>query len=243
MYTWGYIKDASLSKLDLNESEANRQQFLSRFPFYANEVITQITSSIKPKYSFYNIFVEDKQFAWEEITKKYNLYTNIKTPISPPSKYSTENERQFWEEWSLKHFCGEEIIMPSDFVSFGDDVCTITVKTKVTYYDYEYVTREAYDTDFSYKGYNKIICYKEGTYSISYNATWYIFTKNIDDSEEINVPNDILDCIPSYVASQCWKIDDEYKSSVFRNEYETFLARIDNTNFKNTKTLSIKGDW
>ena len=51
-YTWGYVKDASLAKLDLTEEEADTQNLLSRFPFYANEVITQICSSIKPKYTF-----------------------------------------------------------------------------------------------------------------------------------------------------------------------------------------------
>ena len=58
-YTWGYIKDVSLSKLDLDENEATVQNLLSRFPFYANEVITQVCSSIKPKYTFEN-FVIDK---------------------------------------------------------------------------------------------------------------------------------------------------------------------------------------
>ena len=80
-------------------------------------------------------------------------------------------------------------------------------------------------------------------YFISYNARWYTFNKSLPDDEVIDVPNDILECIPSYIASQCYKIDDEYKASVFRNEYEIMLSRIDNSNFKNTKTIKIEGDW
>jgi hypothetical protein len=65
----------------------------------------------------------------------------------------------------------------------------------------------------------------------------------MDNSTELDVPRDILDCLPSYIASQCMKIDDEYKASVYRNEYEIFLARIDNTHYKNVKTIEIEGDW
>ena len=60
-YTWGYIKDAALAKLDLNEGEANTQNLLSRFPFYANEVMTQVCSSIKPKYTFAKFVIEKDQ--------------------------------------------------------------------------------------------------------------------------------------------------------------------------------------
>ena len=36
MYTWGYIKDAALAYLDMNEVEAQNHGLLKRFPFYAN---------------------------------------------------------------------------------------------------------------------------------------------------------------------------------------------------------------
>ena len=49
--------------------------------------------------------------------------------------------------------------------------------------------------------------------------------------------------IPTYIAQQCYKIDDEYKSAVYRNEYEAALARLDDTNKKNTKSIKIGGGW
>ena len=194
MYTWGYIKNVTLAKLDLQESEAEKQNLLSRFYYFANEAITQICSTIKPKHTFFEIDITDE-----------NLYT----PIT----------------------------MPADFISFGNDVNKLVFSEHGKYY-----CREAYDDDFEYIGYNKIVCKTVGKFFISYNARWITFT-NQDNSVEIDVPTDILDCLPSYIASQCFKIDDEYKASVFRNEYEIFLSRIDDTDFRNTKTFRIEGDW
>lgn len=199
-YTWGYIKDVSLSKLDLDENEATVQNLLSRFPFYANEVITQVCSSIKPKYTFEN-FVIDK--------------TNV----------------------------GVKQTMPDDFVSFGDDVCYMLEEVREHNGETRLIKVPIHDDDYEYLGYNQVVFKHPGNYFISYNARWYTFDKSLSDDELINVPDDILDSIPSYIASQCYKIDDEYKASVFRNEYEIMLSRIDNSNFRNTKTIKIEGDW
>ena len=199
-YTWGYIKDVSLSKLDLDENEATVQNLLSRFPFYANEVITQVCSSIKPKYTFEN-FVIDK--------------TNV----------------------------GVKQIMPDDFVSFGDDVCYMLEEVRERNGETRLIKVPIHDDDYEYLGYNQVVFKHPGNYFISYNARWYTFDKSLSDDELIDVPDDILDSIPSYIASQCYKIDDEYKASVFRNEYEIMLSRIDNSNFRNTKTIKIEGDW
>lgn len=199
-YTWGYIKDVSLSKLDLDENEATVQNLLSRFPFYANEVITQVCSSIKPKYTFEN-FVIDK--------------TNV----------------------------GVMQTMPDDFVSFGDDVCYMLEEVREHNGNTRLIKVPIHDDDYEYLGYNKVVFKHPGNYFISYNARWYTFDKSLSDDELIDIPDDILDSIPSYIASQCYKIDDEYKASVFRNEYEIMLSRIDNSNFRNTKTIKIEGDW
>ena len=195
MYTWGYIKEASLSKLDLSEEEAATQNLLSRFSFYANEVITQVCSSVKPKYSF----------AHFEITHD---------------------------------MVGVPQTMPADFVSFGDDMCYSILKAHGIA---EQV--ELHDDDFIYHGYNKVIFKHIGDFYISYNARWFTFSKTLTDESVLDVPTDILDAIPSYIASQCYKIDDDYKAQVFRNEYEIALARIDNTHYKSAKTIKIDGGW
>lgn len=194
MYTWGYIKNVALAKLDLEEQEASNQKLLQKFHYYANEAMTQICSTVKPKHAFFEVDVTDDKI-------------------------------------------GTAITMPADFISFGNDVNKLFFNEHGRTY-----CREAYDDDFEYIGYNKIVCKTVGRFFISYNARWITFT-NQDGDYEIDVPTDILDCIPSYIASQCYKIDDEYKASVFRNEYEIFLSRIDDTDFRNTKTFKIEGDW
>ena len=79
MQTWGYIKQATLAKLDLEPGEAEVQNLLGRFYIFANEAMSQICSSIKPKYTYANFVVTEDMV-------------------------------------------GKEQDMPSDFVSFGDDI-------------------------------------------------------------------------------------------------------------------------
>lgn len=206
MYTWGYIKDVTLMKLDLDEDEANTLNLMNRFKHYANEAITIICSSVKPKRTFATIVV----------TKD-----DIGKPITIPDK---------------------------DFISFGDDVNRITQ----TEYNMT-IVREATDSDFVHCGYNQIIPYVEGTFIISYNTRWITFLfedynedgvdDGQDDDTDLDVPADILECLPSYIASQCMKVDDDYKAATLRNEFEVMLARIDDTDFKSNKTFSVGGDW
>ena len=207
MYKWGYIKNVALAKLDLDfdSQEADAHNLINRFEFYANEAITQICSAVKPKYTFFDIVVKNRN--------------------------AELNDGEV--------YVGESVKMPRDFVSFGDDI------NHVTYVDDYNVTvvREANDDDFSYAGNDSLFFKRPGVYHISYNARWVETFLGMDDDTDLDVPNDVLECLPSYIASQCYKVDDEYKSSVFRNEYEISLARIDNTNYRNTKTIRIAGDW
>lgn len=204
MYTWGYLKNVALAKLDLTEEEATNQGLLTSFPYYANEVITQISSSIKPNNKFAQFVV-------------------------------VANESELGND---KHLVGVQCRMPNDFIGFGDDV------NERSYQEFNMIFNEiAGDEDFKYIGYNKVMFKKPGIYQISYKARWIDFSKELIEDEELDVPADILECIPSYIASQCFKIDDQHKSQVFRNEYEIFLARIDDTDYKNTKDFRIGGDW
>lgn len=195
MYTWGYLKENTLGKLNLSEEEANQQDFLSRFPYYANEAMTQICSAIRPKETFVEFVV------------------------------SKENDN-----------IGKPLSMPDDFIAFSDDV----VKHRVNEYS---DWGEVGDEFIEYYGYNEIICKYEGIYRIPYKARWFFFTKDTPNGIVIPAPADVLDAIPSYMASQCYKIDDEVKAAIYRNEFEMFLARIDDTSFKSQRTFHVGGGW
>lgn len=193
MYTWGYIKENTLSKLNLTEEEANQQGFLSNFPYYANEAMTQICSAIKPKQAMFIIDIR-------ETTK------------------------------------GTFIKMPDDFIAFSDDA-VIFVGANENYIE------DAGDEYLLYVGYNEVLCKEIGKYYIPYKARWFTFTKDLHNATNIDAPADVLDALPSYIVSQCWKIDDEPKAAIYRNEYEMFLARIDDTSFKAQRTFHIGGGW
>jgi hypothetical protein len=192
MYTWGYIKENTLGKLNLEEKEANELGFLSKFPYYANEAMTQICS-IKPHEKFFVIVINEE---------------NINRPIE----------------------------MPEDFIAFNDDTVRYFIEATRE-------TLEVGDDFVEYHGYNKIICQAEGTYHIPYNARWFFFTKDVHNATTIPAPADICDAIPSYIVSQCLKIDDEVKAATYRNEFEMFLARLDDTSFARQRTFRIGGDW
>jgi hypothetical protein len=145
-------------------------------------------------------------------------------------------EIQFWSDWDNSIFVLDIVSMPEDFVSFDDDRNTV-IRTN-NYGDR--VMYECYDTDYNYKGYKQLQFFAEGDYSIAYKARWYTFTKDLTDDVVLDIPYDVLDCIPSYIAHQCYKIDDENKAAIFRNEYEMFLSRIDDTHFKQSTTFMTR---
>ena len=47
MLTWGYIKEATLAKMDLTLDAAIDQGLINKVVYYANEALTEITSTIK----------------------------------------------------------------------------------------------------------------------------------------------------------------------------------------------------
>lgn len=200
MYTWGYIKDCALAKLDLNKYEVYDEQVttvVSRFPFYANEAMTQICSAVKPKYTFADFVI-------------------------------------------TSDMVGKSQTMPTDFVSFNWERSTMDVEDCHGRVHYGI---ETHDDDWTVRGYNQVVFYHEGTFHIAYNARWFTFTDTVDDNTLVDAPDDVLDCLPSYIAHQCYKIDDEVKSQLFRDEYEMALARIDNSASFEPKTIKIGGGW
>lgn len=190
MYTWGYIKECTLSKLNLDEESANQQDFLSRFPYYANEAMTQICS-IKPAEKRFTVNINDE---------------NI----------------------------GKEITMPDDFISFSDDVVV---------YQQDHMISDVGDDYIVYGGYNTITCYVTGEYSIPYRARWFFFTKELANADVIPAPADVCEALASYIVSQCYKVDDEAKAAIYRNEFEMFLARLDDTSFRRQRGLHVGGGW
>ena len=306
MYSWDYIEEATLAKLDLDQDsgvEANKIGYIDRFLIYANEAMTQICNSIKPKRTSVEITVYDANDPCKPINAKYITYTDIslnnviknnKNLYSSPlevSNVSMNNENvvvyltdgtnyiigksnstiEKYELMCYEHGVSKYIVIMEDNTSFYFSVILTEGGTtllskgtsdfvafsnspsyeKIIYKDYfgkeETKLVELHNDILLYHGYNNVMFLKPGNYIISYKARWFTFTTELtnDDKrgEPLDAPDDVLDCIPSYIASQCYKVDDEYKAQVYRNEYEMFLARVDDTDFDGTTTFEIGGDW
>lgn len=207
-------------KLDMTEKEAEQYDLLRRFPFYANEAITYICSAIKPKYSFANVIV---------LFSDEHLHHCI--PLSDIVKLDCKTHQAIY-------------VMPNDFISFGEDVNTIQRAMRVAPCHTVYqCAEETSDDDFEYYDYNKVLFKCAGIFDISYNARWFTFSNDTLNGLQLDIPTDIVEALPSYIASQCLKSNDEVKSSLYRNEYEMMLSRIDVANPRNTKNIHIGGGW
>ena len=107
------------------------------------------------------------------------------------------------------------IKMPEDFLSFADMI--------------NYVNGEA-DPAIIYIDDKTIALSVPGIYKIFYNALWEPITEDyMNDQEQPDLPIDqsVLNCIPSYVASQILAEDDIQRSTILKNEYELMLSRLD----------------
>lgn len=248
MYTYGYLKENVLAKLNLTEAEAQEQKFLSNFPFYANEAMTQICSAIKPKEVFFTFDIDDEKTAWDKIRDRYKLYldkNSFEREEIKPFDLEYSKKIKFWKEWDERPMLNKVIEFPDDFIAFSDDVPQLKkpplylggVQANTPKFE------EVYDDVVQYYGYNQVICTELGSYKIPYKARWFFFTKTLEDNTIITAPADICDAIPLYIASQCIKIDDETRASIFRNEFELAIARIDNTTFKSQRGFYIDGGW
>lgn len=235
MYTWGYIKQACLAKLDMTADQAIEMGLVNKFPFYANEAITQITSAIKPKRSYVDFDVEIESKIVEYCKRMFQLesVTFLFSKNYYPEDMSL-NQKKAFEYYHSFEYVGKEVKMPKDFESWNGDRAYINDGWKL---------RQASDREYNTYGGNKVLFFVPGKFKIPYDARWVIFEPSMDDDFELDVPRDILECLPSYIVSQCYKIDDEQKSSIYRNEYEMALARIEENDTHTNKTIQVDGDW
>lgn len=209
MTKWSEIKQATLNKLFLDESEANEQGYLDRFQSFANECLNLIANGVKPKTKFY------------EIT-------------------TTE--------------AGSVVEMPDDFLSFADMITR--VKRKKVKDEFSLGLEDPpenpensekiveTEVEVSYCGDNMIILPEIGSYRILYSAEWPSITnEDINSDLVLDIPSSILNCLPSYIASQCLGQDDIQRSTVLNNEFEVLLSRLDTNVMYAKKSYKSEGGW
>lgn len=239
MYTWGYIKEATLAKMDISVEQAIDQNLMNKMPFYANEAITQITASIKPKRAYAEFEVIREGPFVEELVKKYQLDDTSFLYNQPCDESTlTASQKSALHDYNSHKYVNRPIQFPDDFFAWSDEI-SYKAPYKSFHYGFEQMSPEDYKT---YGG-NKIIFLRIGFYRVAYYAKWFKILPTTDDDFELDCPDDILECLPSYIASQLYKIDDEVKSAILRNEYEMMIARIDENDYASNKVMQIGGDW
>lgn len=235
MYTWGYIKEATLAKMDLTVNQAIDMGLMNKMPFYANEAITQITSSIKANRKYAEFQVRDRLEVMRYISNKYH-FDSIDFLYMPSCNKDSWTADQV-EAWNIYHtytYVGDPANFSDDFFAWSSDIC----------YRWNCGKWEAAsDFDYTTYGGKQIMFKRPGDYRISYLAKWFKILPTTSDDVELDCPDDILEAIPSYIASQLYKIDDETKSAILRNEYEMALARIEENDYSTNKTIAVGGDW
>ena len=150
-------------------------------------------------------------------------------------------QREYYIKKSI-YLVGEEIKMPDGFIAFTNKQTFIVKRPeRFSYEDFvngrDWTTNEAerwepvnYNKDIMFVGQNSVKCLKEGEFMIPYKCVWFIFNSAQPDTTEIDIPIDVFNCLPLYIASEVLQIDYAQKAQIKRSEFEMALSRIIVTN-------------
>lgn len=131
-------------------------------------------------------------------------------------------KRKDWIKWNGKKWelqkrnnYGFLATIPDDFLSFSDEA---PIKYTNNHGELEL------NVDVLYVDSKTVALSKDGDYDIQYNAE---YDKVTIETVELNIPRQILNLIPSYVAGQLLMGEDPIKATQLKNEFETMMARLD----------------
>lgn len=259
MFTYGYIREAVMAHLDLDETEAQAMNILSRFHIFANEAMQAICSS-KPMYKYIDVTVVSKfaplivDGANFRIATEDEIHWDKDIQGEPSFKFANEEQTKKYYHDKQIYEVGEKLSMSDTFIAFADKrawrkyVKEPSVSEKLEAAAFDRIikptiikTSAIIDDDFSYISKNELKFYHTGSYLIPAKFMWYRFDSGIADTQELDMPSDILLTIPLYIASICLQIDNLQKANIKRQEFEMALSRCTATDFM---TLNeIKSDW
>lgn len=125
-----------------------------------------------------------------------------------------------------------EVMLPDDFLSFTDIV--------------NYVDGIA-DPEIIYLDDKRVILPKKGNYKIFYNSLWHYITEEDVNSKNanstLNIDSSVLNCLPTYIASQCLAQDDIQRSAILKNDFELMLSRLDTNMLYQQNSYKSTGGW
>lgn len=125
-----------------------------------------------------------------------------------------------------------QVRMPDDFLSFTDIV--------------NYANGEQ-DPDIIYVDDKNVMLSGKGTFKIFYNALWHYITEEDVNSKNSNnvlpIDQSVLNCLPTYIASQCLAQDDIQRSTILKNDFELMLSRLDTNMLYQENHYKSTGGW
>lgn len=128
-----------------------------------------------------------------------------------------------------EYYIGDVITMPDDFLSFADMIVLHN--------------NEPYD-NVVYLGDRDITVGELGDYVIYYNANWETITdQDIKEDKELTTHISVINCLPTYMASQLLSQDDIQRSAVLKNEFELMLSRLDTNIMYQENHYRSSGGW
>lgn len=245
MKKWSEIKQATLHKLFLDEQEAQQQGYLDKFQYLANECLNIISNGVKPKIATFNATVMDlssytKQVTGDDFTYdidlNYIIYdqNGVSAEIVPDEEtvyYVNRGEQYIFLDNSLVRVQpqGGYVIVPDNFLSFADMI--------------GYLNGEP-DPTVVYIDDRRVALPEEGEYTLFYNATWDDVVKaDIDADNVLDIDPSVLNCLPTYIASQCLSQDDITRAAILKNEFELMLARLDVNIMYEANHYKSEGGW
>lgn len=122
------------------------------------------------------------------------------------------------------------VTMPEDFISYLNR--------------FEQLSDSSVDVCFTFVGRNKLKVEKAGTYRVYYNAYWpAIEQSHINEDSVLQIDLAVLNCLPTYMASQVLAQDDIQRSMILKNEFELLVSRLDNGVLYNAESFDNDGGW
>lgn len=262
MFTYGYLREATMAHIDLDEAEVQAINLLERFHIFANEAMQAICAS-KPFYKYFEADVVKKYAplvrdgAIIRVATKEEIEWDVEEqgPLDVEFLNQTQLQAYYHERGIYEVF--ETVGMEDTFIAYADKQAWREYEHKPTpqeIFEYEEFNdhrfcpipkfvreRVVVDRDFSYISRNRIKFYRPGHYKIPGKYMWFRFDSGISDDAEIDMPADIFLTIPLYIAACCLQIDNPQRANIKRNEFETALARCTATDFMELN--EIKSSW
>lgn len=247
MNKWSEIKQATLYKLFLSEEEARQQDYLAKFQYLANEALNNIANRVKPRiigFSFrvFPKIVYGSDFVYDSgrnvVTyTPATLHEEDRVQLTPDKEtvyYQDENTKYTMTNgvWLLDigaFYIHDRVTMPDDFLSFAD---------MINYHD-----NKPWD-DIVYLGDRDFTVGETGNYVVYYNALWENITEeDIRDDKVLTTHLSVINCLPSYIASQCLAQDDVQRSAILKNEFELMLSGLDTNIMYQNNHYRSSGGW